>query len=130
MARTRFEWDATKDEENQEDAERENVNAGVARDDFLERQFGPIEDHPFGQILLGELLHDGLGLTRAEVGQKFVRPKLTPVEGATDAVDLRIEVEAEGAPRQFGEAVKVYAGESPVPAIGSLHSRGAPRPSP
>jgi hypothetical protein len=58
-----------------------------------------------------------LGLTRAESGQAFVRVKLEPVEGSPDAGQLRIEVEAEGAPRQFNETVKVFAGDSTQPAV-------------
>jgi hypothetical protein len=58
-----------------------------------------------------------LGLTRAEATQKGIRAKLEAVDGVTNAVQLRIEIEAEGTPRQFGDAVKVYAGDGAQPAV-------------
>ena len=53
-------------EEDEEDAQREDVKAGVAGDDLLEGELGPIEDHALGQVVGGELLHQGLGLAGAE----------------------------------------------------------------
>ena len=54
------------DQEHEEDAQREDVDARVACDDLLEGEFGPIQDHALGQTLLREFLDERLGLAGAE----------------------------------------------------------------
>jgi hypothetical protein len=58
-----------------------------------------------------------LGLTRADATQPNVRPKLEPVAGSTDTALLRVEIEAEGAPRPINDAVRVFAEDGVTAAI-------------
>ncbi len=58
-----------------------------------------------------------LGTNRVETGGKYLRAKLQPVEGSTNTAELKVEVEAEGAPRQVNDNIRVFSGDNTQPAI-------------
>ena len=58
-----------------------------------------------------------LGTNRVETGGKYLRAKLQPVEGSTNTVELKVEVEAEGAPRQVNDNIRVFSGDNAQPAL-------------
>ncbi len=58
-----------------------------------------------------------LGTNRVETGGKYLRAKLQPVEGSTNTVELKVEVEAEGAPRQVNDNIRVFSGDNTQPTV-------------
>lgn len=67
-----------------------------------------------------------LNITRAESGAKFIKTRIEPVEASNgEAARVWIEAEAEGVPRHFNDAVRIYVdnGEQPqvtLPVFGRL----------
>ena len=57
-----------------------------------------------------------LGINLVESKSTFIHPIITPVEGTTNAVDIHVEVVADGTPRRFNEVLNVLgeAGGRPL----------------
>ena len=55
-------------EEDEQHAKRENIKRGVARQLLLERQLGPLEVVPIGQVGASQIFHDGNRLPAAHPG--------------------------------------------------------------
>src|SRR5262249_34680513 len=60
----------SKNEEDEEDAQRINIERGVAGEDALVGQVGPFEGGAFGEFFVGELRYQCFSLTGTEPGRR------------------------------------------------------------